>query len=113
IKPISYIELGADNGGVLLNIGEGGLAVNAAMPLSMVDVPTIRIQCTGSQADWIEVSGQLAWIGESKKEAGIRFIKLTEEARQKITSRLSREELEQELPPQTARRLERRAPGHA
>src|SRR3989454_12203718 len=78
IKPIRYIELGADNGGVLLNIGEGGLAVNAAMPLSMVDVPTIHIQCTGSQ-DWIEVSGQLAWIGESKKEAGNRVIKLKEE----------------------------------
>ena len=109
IKPISYIELGADNGGVLLNIGEGGLAVNAAMPLSMVDVPTIRIQCTGSQADWIEVSGQLAWIGESKKEAGIRFIKLTEEARQKIASRISREELQQELPPQSVKMLEGRA----
>src|SRR6266850_19698 len=77
IRPCSYIELGRDNGGVLRNTGDG--------------FPSIRIQFLGS-TDLIDVSGQVAWISESKREAGIRFVNLKEEARRIIAARISREE---------------------
>ena len=96
IRPLSFIELGRDNGGVLLNIGEGGLALTAAMTLTEDDLPTIRIQFKGSR-DEIEASGQIAWISESKREAGIRFVNLTEEARTIIASRISEAESPSEL----------------
>src|SRR5207302_1418368 len=83
IRPLSYIELGRDNGGMLLDISEGGVAVSAAMTLTEDDLPTIRIEFTGSR-DLIEVSGQIAWISESKRQAGIRFVNLTESARKLI-----------------------------
>jgi len=101
IRPLSYIELGRANGGMLLNISEGGLAVTAAMILTEDDLPTIRIQFTGSQ-DEIEVSGQIAWISESKREAGIRFVNLTEAARKIIASRISPLESPSELQAQSA-----------
>src|SRR5438132_1771379 len=73
IRLFSYIELGHDNGGVLLNISESGLAVTSAMPLTENHLPSIVIQFTGSR-DQVNVSGQIAWMSESKKEAGIRFV---------------------------------------
>src|SRR5437879_4005704 len=102
IRPLSFIELGRDNGGVLLNIGEGGLALTAAMTLTEDDLPTIRIQFKGSR-DEIEASGQIAWISESKREAGIRFVNLTEEARAVIASRISQPESQSELQAQSAK----------
>jgi len=102
IRPLSYIELGRNNGGMLLNISEGGLAVTAAMTLTEDDLPTIRIQFTGSK-DEIEVSGQIAWISESKREAGIRFVNLTEAARKIIASRISQLESPSELQAQSAK----------
>src|SRR6266513_301488 len=102
IRPLSYIELGRDNGGMLLNISEGGLALTAAMILTEEDLPTIRIQFPGSR-DEIEASGQIAWISESKREAGIRFVNLTEEARTIIASRISQPESPSELQAQSAK----------
>jgi len=102
IRPVSYVKLGQSNGGMLLNISEGGLALTAAMILTEDDLPTIRIQFTGSR-DEIEASGQIAWISESKREAGIRFVNLTEEARTIIASRISQPESPSELQAQSAK----------
>ena len=102
IRPFSYVELGRDNGGVLLNISESGLAVTSAMPLAENHLSTIVVQFTGSR-DQVNVSGQIAWISESKKEAGIRFLNVTEEARSIIASRISREESPAEEQPQNVK----------
>jgi TonB family protein len=91
IRPFSYVGLGDNNGGVLLNISESGLAVTSAMVLAEKDLPSIVVQFTGSQ-DQVNVSGQIAWISESKKEAGIRFVNLTEQARRIIAGRISKEQ---------------------
>src|SRR6267142_2499071 len=80
-----------DNGGMLLNSGEGGFAIATAECVTGDGFPSIRIQFTGSM-DLIDVSGQVAWISESKREAGIRFVNLKEEARRIIAARISREE---------------------
>ena len=102
IRPLSYIELGRDNGGMLLDISEGGVAVSAAMTLTEDDLPTIRIEFTGSR-DLIEVSGQIAWISESKRQAGIRFVNLTESARKIIVRRISQLESPNEFQPQNVK----------
>src|SRR6266853_1175348 len=102
IRPCSYIELGRDNGGMLLNIGEGGFAIATAECVTGDGFPSIRIQFTGSM-DLIDVSGQVAWINESKREAGIRFVNLKEEARTIIAARISREESPVDLPVQSVK----------
>jgi len=96
IRPINYIDLGRDNGGLLLNISKGGLAVTTAMTLAEKGFPSIRIEFKGPR-EQIEVSGQIAWINESRREAGIRFVNPTESARQIIARRISQQELPSEL----------------
>jgi TonB family protein len=88
IPSLGYVELGKNNGGILLNLGEGGLAVASATPLSTDSVGQMRFQIPGSR-DWLEIKGEIVWLSESKREAGIRFVDLPEEARDRIKTWIS------------------------
>ena len=81
--PIAYVELGQDNGGILLNLSEGGLAVRSALPLGSREFTGIRFQAPASQA-WLTASGRMVWLNDSKKEGGIQFTQLPGTARQQI-----------------------------
>src|ERR1700757_835328 len=96
IEALSYIRLGRENGGILLDISEGGVAVRAAKNVSDSDVATIRIQYSESW-DCVEVSGEIAWTSESTNKAGIRFVSLTKDARAKIINWLSLDDSADEL----------------
>jgi len=81
-----YVALGGTNGGTVLNISEAGMAVAAADPLAVDDYsPLIRFQLPGSGQS-IEISAQIVWLAVSKKNAGIRFVDLTAEARNQISN---------------------------
>ncbi len=48
----------------------------------------MRFQLPGS-SDWLEASGEIARISESKKEAGLRFVDLSEDTRNRIKNWVS------------------------
>ncbi len=77
---LTYVEIGENNGGILLNVSESGLAVTTAEVLRGENLPRMRFQLSQSEG-WIETGGQLVWVSASRKEAGIRFVGLSEEAR--------------------------------
>ena len=79
----TYAVLGEDNGGLVFNLGEGGLAFTAAAALQDHHFEKIRVRFPDS-ADWFETSGRLAWKNDSGKEAGIEFAGLPEDARARI-----------------------------
>jgi hypothetical protein len=91
ITALAYVRLGDSNGGIILNISEGGLAVAAAEILVGEELPCLRFQL-GVDANWIETSGQIVWLTDSKKGAGIQFINLTDEDRNQITRWISSRE---------------------
>jgi outer membrane biosynthesis protein TonB len=74
--------------GIAFNICEDGLALSAGTPLPADNLSSIWIQFPES-ADWIRVDIEIAWHSESKKEAGVRFVDLTDQARRGITSWIS------------------------
>lgn len=80
---LTYVELGNENGGIAMNISEGGLAVTAAGTVLSDYFPRMRFQL-GKSADWIEASGQVVWTSDSRKGVGIRFDGLPEADREKI-----------------------------
>jgi TonB family protein len=88
VPSLAYVDLGENNGGVILNIGEGGIALTSAAPLYEGVVAQMRFQLPGSN-QWLEASGEIARISESKKEAGLRFVNLTEGARDQIKDWIS------------------------
>jgi len=94
---LAYVEIGQSNGGIILNISEGGLVLTAAEPLPDDRLPELRFQLPGSR-NWIEVSGAIAWISPSKREAGVRFVDVSEEARDRIKRWMSSESAETDSP---------------
>ena len=78
-----YIHLGADNGGIILDISESGLAMQALRSLADSQLPAMRFQLSESRT-WIETRGRIAWISASKKRVGVEFVGLPEEARNQI-----------------------------
>jgi PilZ domain/Gram-negative bacterial TonB protein C-terminal len=88
ITALAYVRLGDSNGGIILNVSEGGLAVTAAEIFEGSELPRLRFQL-GVNADWIDASGQVVWLSDSKKGAGIQFINLTDEDRNHITRWIS------------------------
>jgi TonB family protein len=83
VLSLEYIDLGSFNGGILLNLSEGGMYVQAVAGLSSDDLPQISFRLPDSSYV-VKTNAQIAWTGESKKDAGIQFVNLPEEARLKI-----------------------------
>ena len=90
LAPMAYVELGQDNGGILLNLSEGGFAVQSALALTSREFSELRFQVPALQG-WLAASGRIVWISDSKKEAGIQFTELPGEARREIHNWVSAE----------------------
>ncbi|HEY4777006.1 MAG TPA: hypothetical protein VIH56_05035, partial [Candidatus Acidoferrales bacterium] len=48
LRSLAYVELGENNGGIVLNIGEGGFAVRAAEAITEDRLPSVRFQTQNS-----------------------------------------------------------------
>jgi protein TonB len=83
VLSLEYIDLGSSNGGILLNLSEGGMYLQAVASLSSDDLPAISFRLPDS-GYLVKTNARIAWIGESKKDAGIEFLNLPEQARLKI-----------------------------
>lgn len=83
VKSVIYIELDGENGGLITNISEGGVAVQCAEPIAGELFSQMRFRFPRSE-NWIEIKGTLVWLGNSRKEAGIQFLDLNSDARRQI-----------------------------
>ena len=84
----SCAQLGEENGGIVLNISEGGVALQVVTELSDQDLPPLRFQFSHSHT-WVEATGRIAWLSDSKKTVGVEFTNLPEEARRQIKAWIS------------------------
>jgi|HubBroStandDraft_6_1064221.scaffolds.fasta_scaffold07691_4 TonB family protein len=92
IRSLAYVHLGESNGGIVLNVSESGVAVQAAEALDADGGSlAMRIEIPRSPKR-LEVRGEIVWVGESRKEAGLRFVDLSEDALKRIRSWMARED---------------------
>jgi hypothetical protein len=84
-----YVTLGAENGGILVNLSEDGMAVQAAIALVHDRMPVL-FQLAGSK-DSIVTSGRIAWKSDSGKLAGVQFVDMLEPMRDIIKSWIAAE----------------------
>jgi TonB family protein len=92
IKTLAYVALDEGNGGIVLNISEGGFSVQAVTSLMDDLLPGVRFQLSESDG-WVEANARITWTGESRKVAGLEFVDLPEDTRSRIREWLSRETL--------------------
>ncbi len=92
IRSLAYVELDEGNGGIVLNVSEGGLSVQAFASLMDDVLPGVRFQLSESEG-WIQAHARISWTGESRKLAGLEFVDLADDARGRIKEWLAREAL--------------------
>jgi len=73
IDTLVYLDIGADNGGIVLNLSDEGLRFQAVGPLDKQSELRLRIKIPGSKTR-IDVTAQIAWLSDSKRQAGVRFL---------------------------------------
>ena len=89
LQSLAYVNVGASRG-VVSDISEGGLGVLAAAPKIEARISTVAFRLPGSR-DRVEIRGQIAWMSESRREAGIRFLDPPETVRSRIKEWISLE----------------------
>jgi hypothetical protein len=76
-----YISFEPDNGGIVLNVSEGGLCFNAVAPIQQTG--KIRV-CFSADSHKIEAECEVAWSDETQRTGGLRFNVLSAAAREQI-----------------------------
>ncbi len=77
------IDLGRDNGGIVLDLSEGGLRIRAVGPVDNTQLISLGFSLLGKN-NRIETSAQIAWIDGARTGGGVRFIDLPESSHQQI-----------------------------
>src|ERR1700722_10376273 len=90
IHSLSYVKMGDSNGGIVLNISETGISVQAAAVLDPSEPVTLSLEIPRVR-NRVEVKGEIAWLSASKKEAWIRFVDLPESTLKQIQKWMARE----------------------
>jgi PilZ domain len=84
----SLVELGGNNNGIVLNISEGGMAILSTEELDLNALRNLRFQAPEFE-HWMEIAAEIAWISDSRKQAGMRFKGLSETARTQLRAGIS------------------------
>lgn len=86
IHSLVYVDLQPGNGGIVLDVSEGGMQISVANRL--VGTEDVRFSFCLQARERIEGTGRIAWISPSGKNAGVRFVSLPQAARAQIRSRV-------------------------
>ena len=86
VEALTYVNLEPGNGGIILNVSEGGLCFHSTAPVQRTG--TIHFWFSGRNHR-IEGDGELAWTDETQKRGGLRFTDLPPEARKQIRNWIS------------------------
>jgi PilZ domain/SPOR domain len=86
LKELAYVNLDPGNGGIILDVSEGGFCFQSAIPIRVTK--TIRFWFyQGSNR--VEASGRLAWKDDTQKRGGLVFTNLPADARKEIRKWIS------------------------
>lgn len=92
-KDFTYIRVGEDSGGRVLNVSEQGLCFEALSPIRYTE--SFPFWLSFNLIDRIDGEGAVVWVDTAKRTAGIRFMELSEYAREQIRAWMSETVLEE------------------
>lgn len=110
VTSLAYVDIGTENGGIVVDLNEDGMAIQAVVPLARNTDVKLRVQLPNSRTTF-ETGAEVVWIGESKRLAGIRFQNLALEVRDHIEEWIRSETPKPpRLDPLTPKRVDAEAP---
>ena len=87
---LTYVKFEPDNGGTLVDVCESGLRFQVVAPVE--ERGRIQLWFVLDAASHIEVSGELAWIDDSRRCGGLKFTQPSKQARAQLRTWLSRQQ---------------------
>jgi PilZ domain len=84
LAEIAYIGMGPENGGLVLDVSDGGLSFHAVAPVQPAD--TIRFLLSLRGHSRIEGAGEVVWTNEMRTVCGLRFTALSSGAREHLNN---------------------------
>ena len=79
VDGLAYVEFGPDNGAILIDLGEGGLSFQSVMPVSLNQALLFKFNVPGG-SNHIDGYAEVAWMNQSGKGGGLRFVELSADA---------------------------------
>lgn len=67
VERLAYVDLGPDNGAILIDLGKGGLAFQSVAPVSLGQAFLLKFKLPGA-IGFIETYAEVAWVNDSGKE---------------------------------------------
>lgn len=81
---IAYIGMGPENGGLVLDVSDGGLSFHAVAPVQPAETIHFLLSLRGQNR--IEGAGEVVWTDEMKRVCGLRFTSLSGDAREHLNN---------------------------
>src|SRR5580658_2252942 len=108
LNQLAYIRIGADNGGLISDLGQGGLGFQTIAAIE--NEGPLRFWFTLDSDDRVQATGQLVWTDETRKVGGLRFTQISKEALDVIQDWVEREEVQPGDRPETREEVKVEAP---
>jgi PilZ domain len=105
VNSLAYVRLGEENGGIIVNVSQEGMAVCAAQAVAQGRIPLLLTP--SAIADPIATMGRVVWKRDAEKMVGIQFVDMSESERSLISTWIANE-----ISPPNARQAEP-APPHS
>lgn len=84
LSEIAYIGMGPENGGLVLDVSDGGLSFHAVAPVLRAEKIHFVLSLRGHNR--IEGAGEVVWTNEMRTVCGLRFTSLSGGARELLNS---------------------------
>ena len=97
LHELAYVKLDEGNGGIVLDLSEGGMSVQAVTSLMDESLACIRFQLSGAKG-WIETAARVVWARDLKKVVGLEFAGLSQQERSQIREWLAQEFIPKRIP---------------
>ena len=82
LAEIAYLGIGPENGGIVLDVSDGGLSFHAVSPVQPAE--TIRFLLSLKGHSRIEGSGEVVWTNDMNTVCGLKFTSLSAGAREHL-----------------------------
>ena len=86
---LAYVDFGPDNGGMLIDVSEGGLSFQGVGPVGRGQPLQLRFTLPGANSKPIEATAELVWTNSTGKGGGLQFLEISDEARVRLQEWIS------------------------
>ena len=92
LSRLAYVDFGPENGGILVDVSEGGLHCQVVSALMQGQPSQVKFVLPGMSTA-IEAMGKVAWCNATKRGGGLQFVKMGDDARRQLREWILSEEV--------------------